>query len=178
MTNPDLAAILRRFYALAAAGMLPAGALLLSAGYQRWAVGLCFGSLVAALNAGMLAWRITRMAASPAEQALRVMQQGMGIRFSLILLASVVVVKVDPAAVPAFLLGLGVTMALATAVAARRLLSSAAAGRGAAASQASSQLSHGSWAAWRPSSVLVGRRRGPGLPLAASRAAPPDAFES
>jgi hypothetical protein len=104
--------------------MLPTGALLLSAGRQAQVVGLCFGALVATLNAGMLVWRIERSTQSPVAQARRVMQQGMGVRFALILMASVVVVKSAPTAIPAFLVGLVVTMALVVAVAARALLRS------------------------------------------------------
>lgn len=104
--------------------MLPTGALLLSAGRQVWVVGLCFGALVATVNASMLVWRIERSARSPVAQARGVMQQGMGVRFALILLASVVVVKGAPAAIPAFLVGLVVTMALVVAVATRALLKS------------------------------------------------------
>jgi len=125
LTNPDLAVILRRFSALATITMLPSGALLLSAGRREAAVGLCFGALIGTLNVSILARRINRSANERVTQAQRVMQQGMGIRFSLILLASVVVIKTTPAAIPAFMLGLVFTMALAIAVAARAMLASA-----------------------------------------------------
>ncbi|HEY8745907.1 MAG TPA: ATP synthase subunit I [Chloroflexota bacterium] len=122
MTNPDLAVILRRFTALTAISMLPAGAALLAAGRRDAALGLCFGALIGTLNVSILARRINRSTTEQVTQAQRVMQQGMGIRFALILLASVVVIKTTPAAVPAFLLGLVFTIALAIAVAARALL--------------------------------------------------------
>ncbi|HEV7213897.1 MAG TPA: ATP synthase subunit I, partial [Chloroflexota bacterium] len=104
MTNPDLAAILRRFFALVAASVLPAGALLLSAGRREFAVGLGFGALIGTLNAIMLARRINRSVTVGGAGAQRVMQQGMGIRFALILLATVVIVKAAPTAIPMFLL--------------------------------------------------------------------------
>ena len=104
--------------------MLPAGALLLSTGRREAAVGLGFGALIATLNAAMLAGRISRAAAVNRAQAQQVMQQGMGVRFALILLATVVTVKMAPSAIPAFLLGLAITMALMVAVAARALLGS------------------------------------------------------
>ena len=114
--------ILRRFYALVAAAVLPSGALLLSAGRREAAIGLCFGALIGTLNTSILARRINRSVTERVSQAQRVMQQGMGIRFSLILLAAVVIVKTTPVAVPTFVLGLVMTMALAVAVAARSLL--------------------------------------------------------
>lgn len=116
---------MRRFAALVATTMLPAGAVLVYAGRRDAALGLCFGALIAALNASMLARRINKSATQRVTQAQRVMQQGMGIRFSMILLASVVVIKTTPAAIPTFVLGLVVTMALAIAVAARALLATA-----------------------------------------------------
>jgi hypothetical protein len=125
LTNPDLAVIVRRYYALVAACMLPAGALLLSAGRREAAIGLCFGALIGTLNASMLARRINRAVTEQAPQAQRVMQQGMGIRFSLILLASVVVVKAIPDGILTFVLGLLVAMALMIAVAARALVAAA-----------------------------------------------------
>ena len=121
MTNPDLAVIVRRFSALVAASVLPAGAVLLSAGRRDEALGLCFGALIGALNARMLARRVNRSVREGVAQAQRVMQQGMGIRFALILLASVVIVKTTPAGIPTFVLGLVVTMALTAAVGARAL---------------------------------------------------------
>jgi hypothetical protein len=122
LTNPDLAAILRRFYALVAASMLPAGALLLSTGRKDIAMGLGFGAAIGTLNAAMLARRINRAVTAGVAGAQRVMQQGMGVRFALILLATVVIVKTTPAGIVPFLIGLLVAMALMIAVAARALL--------------------------------------------------------
>jgi hypothetical protein len=122
LTNPNLAVIVRRFSALVAASVLPAGALLLSAGRRDAAIGLCFGALIGMLNTGMLARRINRSVTERVAQAQRVMQQGMGIRFALILLATVVIVKTTPAGIPTYVFGLVVTMALAAAVGARALL--------------------------------------------------------
>lgn len=126
MTNPDLALVLRRICALVLGAILPAGALLLWAGRNVWAAGLVFGALVALVNAAMLVWRINRSADSPVGQAQRIIQQGMGIRFSLIALAAVVVVETNPAAIPGFLVGLIFGMALGVAVAARAILQAAA----------------------------------------------------
>lgn len=113
--------IVRRFYALVAASMLPAGALLLSAGRRDAAIGLVFGALIGVLNTSMLVRRINRAVMGPMGQAQRVMQQGMSIRFALILLASVVMVKTTPSGILTFVLGLLVVMALMVAVAARAL---------------------------------------------------------
>ena len=125
MSNPNLALILRRVYALAAASMLPAGGLLLAAGRRGWAIGLLCGVLVSACNAGMLVWRMERAAERP-ERARRIMQQGMSLRFALVLLATVVALHLDPGSVPGLVLGLLCMLGLEVAVAARALLLAAA----------------------------------------------------
>jgi hypothetical protein len=129
LKHPQLSAVVRQANALALVAVLPAAALLLAAGRRSWALGLCVGALVAMLNATMLTRRMERAANAPPWQAPRIMAQGLGLRFAMVLLATVVVVKVDPDSIPGFLVGLLVTMALGIAIAARALLAASPAPR-------------------------------------------------
>ena len=119
--------VLRRAYALTAACILPLGAVLLYDGRRDWALGLCFGTVVSLVNAGMLVWRIQRAADLPVTVARRVMGQGMGVRFALVMLAAVVTIAIDPRSIPGFVLGLLFGLALLMAAAVRALFAAVAA---------------------------------------------------
>lgn len=119
MTNPQLSFIAVRHAMLCACAALTGGCMLVLAGRPLWAAGLVAGLLTASANTLLTIWRVERASRHAPAAAARVMSQGMLIRFAMVALVTITLLKFDIALIAGFVPGLITGLALAITVAVR-----------------------------------------------------------
>ena len=119
-----LRSLVARCATLGLAAGLILGGLLLAVGHQRDALGLLFGTAVGVANQVMLAVRVAGIGTyGSTRQTQRVMVAGTGMRFAMIGLAAVIVLRLPGAfTLLGFIAGLLLTMVVGTVVGARWFL--------------------------------------------------------
>ncbi|MCL4543162.1 MAG: ATP synthase subunit I [Chloroflexi bacterium] len=120
--QPSLSAVWRRLRVLSVVTVVPLAVLLLVVRRPDGALGLLAGSAVALINTQVLIRRIERAAGEQATRARTIMQQGLAARFTIVVLASIVLCKLDSRSIPSFAIGMVTLTLLATAIGARLLL--------------------------------------------------------
>ncbi|MCL4540726.1 MAG: ATP synthase subunit I [Chloroflexi bacterium] len=121
--QPDLSTVWRRLRVIVAWTLAFLVSTLLIEHRADLAIGLSSGCLIALLNARLLIRHIEQSSAYPAHRAAIIVQRGMAIRFTIIVLSSIVLIdKASLQSVAGFVVGLLCTLLLGVGVATRIVL--------------------------------------------------------